>query len=450
MANLPTKNEFLSSGFDTLAVQEIREEDRKCGICRTPYGETDSDSEIGSEPESPVRIKACGHIFGLDCLKSWIDAGIDSSSQCPTCRAVLFNDDTESPFISLIYPWGDDSNLTVPAEAADRISEGVYGVPPRMNMEALPLMGSHDDRAFTLDHQREVLSPEELLGLLLVTRRVRARMLERDADRRTTIRTMMNFYHEQCIDLDTRLVELRRRRTALADATAIVASPWDVGSEALEMASLSIERLCEKFQDFMPEQWSNLSWSGLQHSVVHDLPSLRDELREKRLSLPQDIKGTRDKLGNVLYELGVILDKHIEGLPRLQQQLERMQDRHAEQVRHLNAATGPWVTLRADAMAINLDNMGQWLVSFMPGHFQYRDGDINLFREAVNRVVNWIREHDGEMHPVNRLHDYLDNASLVMNFDNVCVLDMVRGLIQMAIGFRVIREVEVNGAVFGD
>ncbi|PVH80108.1 hypothetical protein DL98DRAFT_532317 [Cadophora sp. DSE1049] len=58
---------------------EDTKDDDQCSICMTRFI---TDSEDGSI-EFPVKVKRCGHIFGAECIKTWLE----TRSNCPVCRA---------------------------------------------------------------------------------------------------------------------------------------------------------------------------------------------------------------------------------------------------------------------------------------------------------------------------------------------------------------------------
>ena len=53
-----------------------------CSICVTPYN-------TGTDPERPVVLPGCTHIFGENCLSLWMGQG---ENRCPTCRARILDD----------------------------------------------------------------------------------------------------------------------------------------------------------------------------------------------------------------------------------------------------------------------------------------------------------------------------------------------------------------------
>ena len=102
--------EMWLQGLEVVDVQTMDEEDRCCAICHEEFAGGDAadvkqgeDGEKGKEgraaemdedaiPEHPIRVKPCNHVFGSQCLKSWLSPapeGADSNT-CPACRQVLF------------------------------------------------------------------------------------------------------------------------------------------------------------------------------------------------------------------------------------------------------------------------------------------------------------------------------------------------------------------------
>ena len=101
----PSKHAFLTQGFEILTAEALAPDERKCAICLEGYGSS-SGSSSGSgtisddgnsnsdATEAPVRLRACGHVFGLQCIKGWSEAG-GRKTACPLCRVTLFEDAAE-------------------------------------------------------------------------------------------------------------------------------------------------------------------------------------------------------------------------------------------------------------------------------------------------------------------------------------------------------------------
>lgn len=56
----------------------LPEDGKDCAICYTPFWEK---PEAG-EPEAPVKLRSCGHVFGESCLNEWVQ----TNNSCPSCR----------------------------------------------------------------------------------------------------------------------------------------------------------------------------------------------------------------------------------------------------------------------------------------------------------------------------------------------------------------------------
>ena len=76
------------SGLQPVAVNDLPEDCRTCGICREVYNTCD-------EPEQACLVGRCGHILGRNCLSAWVmPKGREANDTCPMCRAVLFKHNT--------------------------------------------------------------------------------------------------------------------------------------------------------------------------------------------------------------------------------------------------------------------------------------------------------------------------------------------------------------------
>ncbi|KAF9700118.1 hypothetical protein EKO04_001313 [Ascochyta lentis] len=59
-----------------------------CCICKDPLHINIHTAVSPSDAHHPaVRIIACGHMHGKECLEAWLDAG----NSCPTCKRMLFD-----------------------------------------------------------------------------------------------------------------------------------------------------------------------------------------------------------------------------------------------------------------------------------------------------------------------------------------------------------------------
>jgi hypothetical protein len=83
--------------FNSLGLEQVQQShahaSQDCNICCLPLalhpGKTDN--KIKTKPTDTkfhlaVRIAACGHIIGQDCLDAWLDVG----NTCPKCNRLLF------------------------------------------------------------------------------------------------------------------------------------------------------------------------------------------------------------------------------------------------------------------------------------------------------------------------------------------------------------------------
>lgn len=99
-------DEFMKT-LGKVDVGSLQQDAKECDICMndfshlpgtasctspTPASDTHKPAEKSihdEEVESPVRL-ACGHVYGENCLKTWISGkGIGNLPTCPMCRAVL-------------------------------------------------------------------------------------------------------------------------------------------------------------------------------------------------------------------------------------------------------------------------------------------------------------------------------------------------------------------------
>ena len=97
MAIYTTAAAFLLYGIQELPTAELKKDDPTCAICyRTFRGSDHELTRIGSEDtaametEQAIRIEACGHVFGVECIQEHVSADIESSCLCPICREPLF------------------------------------------------------------------------------------------------------------------------------------------------------------------------------------------------------------------------------------------------------------------------------------------------------------------------------------------------------------------------
>ncbi|KAF1845463.1 uncharacterized protein K460DRAFT_405722 [Cucurbitaria berberidis CBS 394.84] len=79
------------AAFDSLGLERIRPShahaSQECPICLDPLAvhpihNTDPSSIL----HAAIRILACGHVVGVECLETWLSVG----NTCPTCNRILF------------------------------------------------------------------------------------------------------------------------------------------------------------------------------------------------------------------------------------------------------------------------------------------------------------------------------------------------------------------------
>lgn len=88
------KSSFLQNNLETISA---------CDICHEPFSET----------HAPARIKGpktCQHIFGMTCLRKWMNSGSKQSNTCPKCREVLFTQPV-MPRILTSHPSADERTI---------------------------------------------------------------------------------------------------------------------------------------------------------------------------------------------------------------------------------------------------------------------------------------------------------------------------------------------------
>jgi hypothetical protein len=79
------------AGFLVLGLEHIKPSSahmsQDCFICKCPLDITACTATNSfTTPHSAVRIIACGHTHGQECLEAWLETG----TSCPTCKRILF------------------------------------------------------------------------------------------------------------------------------------------------------------------------------------------------------------------------------------------------------------------------------------------------------------------------------------------------------------------------
>ena len=107
----PNAAKYLSE-LVPVAVNNLEEEHRTCGICQEVCN-------TGDQPEQACFVGPCGHILGRSCLSKWVmPEGRRPNNTCPLCRAVLFEVDTPDPTNAF-----DDVNREGPVFTIEQIRE---------------------------------------------------------------------------------------------------------------------------------------------------------------------------------------------------------------------------------------------------------------------------------------------------------------------------------------
>ena len=131
------------SGLQPVAVNDLPEDCRTCGICREIYN-------TGDEPEQACLVGRCGHVLGRTCLSTWVmPKGREANDTCPMCRAVLFKDNTSGST--------NESGTTIFARSIEHLSEimrrlgGIIEDPRNENgQRILDLLAQIEDERYAL------------------------------------------------------------------------------------------------------------------------------------------------------------------------------------------------------------------------------------------------------------------------------------------------------------
>ncbi|KAF1962515.1 hypothetical protein CC80DRAFT_462673 [Byssothecium circinans] len=89
-----TKVDGFACAIPLAAIKVLPEEDQACGICQHAYLDLHSFPVEDLIADYPVRIKYCGHIFGKQCLETWMDTPLIDAAKypfhtCPVCRVKI-------------------------------------------------------------------------------------------------------------------------------------------------------------------------------------------------------------------------------------------------------------------------------------------------------------------------------------------------------------------------
>ena len=144
----PNAAKYLSE-LQPVAVNDLPEDCRTCGICQEIYNTSD-------EPEQPYLVGRCGHILGRTCLSQWVmPEGRTPNKTCPLCRAVLFKDDTPDPSGAF-----DDANRELLLESIEQLLNEEEGL--EEDEALLSDLLSGEDNALDEDEERLLDIHDEL------------------------------------------------------------------------------------------------------------------------------------------------------------------------------------------------------------------------------------------------------------------------------------------------
>ena len=115
--------------FNSLDLEQVQQShahaSQDCTICRHPLALHPTKSKPAeSKLHRAVRIAACGHIIGQQCLDAWLEVG----NTCPTCKRLLFEptgdpitqQDINNILRTLGPDYGEDAIMAVVARRVAR------------------------------------------------------------------------------------------------------------------------------------------------------------------------------------------------------------------------------------------------------------------------------------------------------------------------------------------
>ncbi|KAI4684548.1 uncharacterized protein J4E84_006538 [Alternaria hordeiaustralica] len=115
--------------FNSLGLEQVQQShahaSQDCTICRHPLALHPTKSKPAeSKLHRAVRIAACGHIVGQQCLDAWLEVG----NTCPTCKRLLFEptggpitqQDINNILRTLGPQYGEDAIMAVVARRVAR------------------------------------------------------------------------------------------------------------------------------------------------------------------------------------------------------------------------------------------------------------------------------------------------------------------------------------------
>ncbi|KAH6865803.1 hypothetical protein BKA58DRAFT_471741 [Alternaria rosae] len=115
--------------FNSLGLEQVQQShahaSQDCTICRHALAlHLTKSKSAESKLHSAVRITACGHMIGQECLDAWLDVG----NTCPTCKRLLFEptgdpitqQDINNILRTLGPDYGEDAIMAVVARRVAR------------------------------------------------------------------------------------------------------------------------------------------------------------------------------------------------------------------------------------------------------------------------------------------------------------------------------------------
>ncbi|KAF2646748.1 hypothetical protein P280DRAFT_464928 [Massarina eburnea CBS 473.64] len=89
-----SKVDNIACAIPLTAIQAMSEEDQSCSICQNAYLDLHTFPIEDLIADYPVRIKYCGHIYGKQCLETWMETPLIDAAKypfhtCPICRVQI-------------------------------------------------------------------------------------------------------------------------------------------------------------------------------------------------------------------------------------------------------------------------------------------------------------------------------------------------------------------------
>jgi hypothetical protein len=138
MTVFANKDAFLRLGVEQMTTSASHAS-QDCFICTKPlavHANHNSPQSMLHGYHAAVRITACGHTHGEDCLNAWLEVG----NSCPTCNRILFeiggDPITQADFNDIIYSLG-------PELGEARVMIAIVGARDRREREHAALREQH-------------------------------------------------------------------------------------------------------------------------------------------------------------------------------------------------------------------------------------------------------------------------------------------------------------------